>query len=355
MPRSILRWALVAAAAIAILIVSALGYRAFRQYENAQALAIDTRKGIEEAMYVRLGGIDQWIQIRGEDRRNPVLLFVHGGPGSTISPVSSVVRPWEKSFTVVMWDQRDAGKTFVRNGPVPISIARVAQDGIELSDFLRRHLGKRKIVVLGHSWGTMVGLAMVRMRPDFFSAYVGTGQVVSIAEKEPIDYARTMARLRAAHDMDGIRALEAVGPPPYRTERELTVERSLSARHDIPAERDLLRNMILIAVFQPGWSLWDLWESLQAPDIADTATFAADASYDARRLGTDYPMPFFVITGSEDQVTPSDLARRYFDTIRAPEKKFVVLPGAGHNALLTEPEIFLHALIATVRPATEHA
>src|SRR6516164_8660161 len=97
----ILHWALVALATIAILVASALGYRAFRQYENAQALTIDTRKGIQETLYVRLGGVEQWIQIRGDDRANPVLLFVHGGPGSTISPVSSVLRPWEKFFTVV--------------------------------------------------------------------------------------------------------------------------------------------------------------------------------------------------------------------------------------------------------------
>ena len=75
-------------------------------------------------MYVSLGGIDQWIQIRGDDRRNPVLLYEHGGPGTTISPVSSLLRPWEKYFTVVMWDQRDAGKTFVRNGAVRRCLSR---------------------------------------------------------------------------------------------------------------------------------------------------------------------------------------------------------------------------------------
>jgi pimeloyl-ACP methyl ester carboxylesterase len=133
------------------------------------------------------------------------------------------------------------------------------------------------------------------------------------------------------------------------------VERSLSTQHDIPAERDLLSNMIAVAAFEPGWSLWDLWSSLQAPKFAEAATFTADATYDARRLGTDYPLPFFIITGAEDQITPSDLARRYFDTIRAPKKEFVVLPGAGHDAVLTGPEIFLRTLITEVRPAAEHA
>lgn len=356
MLRKIFRGALILATAIVVLIAGALGYRALRQFENSQALAIDSKSGIEETRFVPLGGVEQWIQIRGDDRKNPVLLFVHGGPGSSISPVSSLLRPWEKYFTVVMWDQRDAGKTFVRNGPArEMSLARVSQDGIELAIFLRHHLGKRKVVVLGHSWGTMVGLGMVHERPDLFSAYVGTGQVVSIAEKEPIDYARTMATLRAAHDADGIRALTAAGTPPYRTVDQLMVERSLSNRHDIPSERDLLRNMIPIALVAPGWSLWDLYKSLQASKYAEAATFDADASYDARQFGTEYSLPFFIVNGSDDHITPTDLARRYFESIRAPRKEFVVLKGAGHDAVLTEPDVFLRELVVRVRPAAMRA
>jgi pimeloyl-ACP methyl ester carboxylesterase len=338
--------------AVFVAALCALGYRAWRQHENAQALAIDPKKGVEETMYVPLGGIAQWIQIRGDDRNNPVLLFVHGGPGFSESPMSSLLRPWEKYFTVVMWDQRDAGKTFARNGAVrEMSLPRVAQDGIELVEFLRVRLGTRKIIVLGHSWGTMVGLRMVHERPDLFSAYVGTGQVVSIAEKEPVIYARTMARLHAMHDEAGIRALKAAGPPPYRSADELGVERSLSSRWDIPSERDIFRKMLPVALFAPDWSLWDIYELLRANKSAEDATFAADASYDARRLGLKFPLPFFILNGAEDQITPTDLAKHYFDSIQAPEKQFVVLKGVGHSAVLTEPDAFLRELVARVRPA----
>lgn len=354
--RRLLRALLMVAAAIVILAVGALGYRAWRQHENAQALAIDPKTGVEETMFVPLGGVAQWVQIRGDDRRNPVLLFVHGGPGSTVSPVSSIMRPWEKYFTVVMWDQRDAGKTFVRNGAVrEMSLPRVTQDGIELAQFLCRHLGKRKIIVLGHSWGTMVGLGMVVKRPDLFSAYVGTGQVVSIAEKEPVIYARAMERLRAAHDEDGIRTLSASGAPPYRSELQMRVERTMSERTDIPTERDILRNMVPIALFAPGWSLWDIYQSLQAPDYAEDATFDADASYDARKFGTNLQLPFFIVNGALDHVTPTDLAKRYFDSVHAPEKQFVVLKGVGHSAVLTEPDVFLHELVTRVRPVAIRA
>jgi pimeloyl-ACP methyl ester carboxylesterase len=359
MPRRLrfaLRLLMFVAAAVVVLAVCALGYRAWRQHENAQALAIDPKTGVEETMFVSLGGVDQWIQIRGDDRRNPVLLFVHGGPGSPVSPVSSLLRTWEKYFTVVMWDQRDAGKTFVRNGAVrEMSLPRVTQDGIELAQFLCRHLGKRKIIVLGHSWGTMVGLGMVVRRPDLFSAYVGTGQVVSIAEKEPVIYARAMERLRAAHDEDGIRTLSASGAPPYRSEHQMRIERAMSERTDIPAERDILRDMIPVALAAPGWSLWDIYWSLQASDYAEAATFDADASYDARKFGTDLRLPFFIINGELDHVTPTDLAKRYFDKVHAPQKQFVVLEGAGHSAVITKPDVFLRELVTRVRPVAIRA
>ena len=341
---------LVIVAAIAV----ALGYRAWRQAENARALAIRTPHGIQEAAYVRLGGVDQWIQIRGEDRRNPVLLYVHGGPGVAVSPFISILRPWERYFTVVTWDQRCAGKTFVRNGDCAgANLERIAEDGVELSAWLRARLHKRNVVVLGHSWGSMVALRMARARPDLFSAYVGTGQVVSIAGKEPVDYQRAMARARAAGDRAAVRALQALGPPPYRDFRRLSVERNWSLRHDSPAERGLDSRLIGVGIFAPGWSLWDAYQYFRAGERAEAATFQDSASYDARALGLKFAVPVFIFNGEEDNVTPAALAKAYFDEIEAPRKGFVALAGAGHTAVITEPDVFLRELVARVRPLAE--
>ncbi len=153
-----MRWVYRVLIAVVALIVLAIGYRTWRQHENAVALAIRIRRTVlEEASFIRTGGIDQWVQIRGENRDNPVILFVHGGPGSSETPLSALFRPWEKYFTVVMWDQRCAGKTFARNGAEScksLSIAGTAHDGEALADYLRHHLHNNKIILLGHSWGT---------------------------------------------------------------------------------------------------------------------------------------------------------------------------------------------------------
>ncbi len=348
-----MRWVYRGLIAVAVLIVLAVGYRAWRQHENEVALAIHTPNGIEQASFLRIGGIDQWVQIRGENRDNPVILFVHGGPGNSETPLSSLFRPWEKYFTVVMWDQRCAGKTFTQGGPEScknLSIASAAHDGEALADYLRHRLHKDKIALLGHSWGTMVGVRMVKDRPDLFSAYIGTGQAVSIAQKEPEIYARTMTRLRAAHDEDGMAELRKAGPPPYRSFRELLVERDLSAKTDIPSERDLMFTLIPVGAFAPGWSLWDVYEYFKAPDYAEQATYDADASYDARDLGPKFAMPVFIIEGADDNITPADLAKSYFDSLAAPHKQFILIPDAGHSAVLTRPDVFLHILLTQVRP-----
>jgi pimeloyl-ACP methyl ester carboxylesterase len=108
--------------------------------------------------------------------------------------------------------------------------------------------------------------------------------------------------------------------------------------------------MTPVVAFAPGWSLWDIHEFLEAPDYAEAATFEADADYDARALGPDFKVPFFIINGALDNITPASLARNYFDFVRAPYKEFIVIPNAGHSAVLTQPDIFLHSLRTRVRP-----
>ncbi|MGH2362921.1 MAG: alpha/beta fold hydrolase [bacterium] len=137
---------------------------AFVRNRNAQDYAITSPNGVDDAKYVEVGRVQQWITIRGEDRNNPVLLFLHGGPGDATNPWGYAgFRSWLKYFTVVQWDQRGAGRTLGRNGSSlapTITIDRMAKDGIELAELLRKSLGKDKIILVGHSWGSILGAFM---------------------------------------------------------------------------------------------------------------------------------------------------------------------------------------------------
>src|SRR5262245_27082448 len=135
---------------IAVLVVGGLAYRRARQRRVVKVLEITTPNGIVEERFIKVGGIDQWVQIRGEDRDNPVLLVLHGGPGWPNATFTLPLRSWEQHFTVVQWDHRGAGKTLGRNGKAgcrEMTFDRRVADAIEVTEFLRRHLGKDKVVL----------------------------------------------------------------------------------------------------------------------------------------------------------------------------------------------------------------
>ena len=329
-----------------------LGYRAWRQHDNAVALAIATPNGIDEARFVSIGGIEQWITIRGEDRANPIVLILAGGPGNSLVPLASVFRAWERQFTVVQWDQRGAGKTYGNNGAreAPMTIERMRDDGIELTRLLLDELHRPKLILVGHSWGTVLGVTMVKAHPELYHAYVGTGQVVAKEEKEEILYADLLQTVEDAHDDDGIAKLEAIGAPPYKSQTDLLVEREVSERYDTPAERDLEATLRPVVLFAPSFSMADIYSMLQGSKFASNALYREMLGYDARALGLEFAVPFFVFNGDADRVTPAALAERYVESISAPQKAFVVLPGGGHSAILTMSDRFLDELVTRVRP-----
>lgn len=186
---------LVLLSAVGLLVIAlcaVLGYRAYVQHANAKAIAIHSPGGIDEGSYVRIGGIEQWIQIRGEDRNNPVLLCLHGGPGATWTPLTALFVTWETQFTVVQWDQRGAGRTLEATGDSvanTMSVERMTQDGIEVSEFLRNHLHKDRT----HSLGALMGFdprnSHGQAAPRFVLCVCGDGTSCQLA-KERRDWLR---------------------------------------------------------------------------------------------------------------------------------------------------------------------
>jgi pimeloyl-ACP methyl ester carboxylesterase len=340
---------------IVVAVAAILALRAYRQHVTAQALAIHTPNGIDEGMYIKIGGIEQWIQIRGQDRNNPVLLCLHGGPGGTWTPLTALFLPWEKDFTVVQWDQRGAGKTLETTGPSvadTMSVDRMTQDGIEVAEFLRNHLHKDKIIPLGHSWGSILGIHMVKERPELFSAYVGTGQVSDMKRGQQMSYAYVLEKARAANDQKTVSALESIGQPPFDSFNKVMVLfdglGKYAVESDHLAESSLMGRLIFDA---PNYSLRDIYSRNRGfLRIPPWRLYYEMLNMDLAPLGPDFKIPVFFFQGAEDEVTPAALAREYFDAIIAPHKEFVTFDGGGHFAFMSMPDRFLRELIGRVRP-----
>jgi len=320
----------------------------FRQ-RSAREYALDTTKGVDDESFVQIGGIDQWITVRGTDRSNPILLFVHGGPGEATNMWSyPFFAEWEKHFTVVQWDQRGAGRTFGRSGRTDtpgMTRERMAQDGVEVAEYLCKHYGKSKIILLGHSWGTVLGLRMVQIKPELFAAYVGTGQVADETQSYTVAYKALLAKARAVHNHQAVDELTHVGPPPYTSGQGYQVQRRWSNRFE--GADKFLPATIGLSLEAPGYTVTDL-DDLLAGELF-SADHLVDHTTTMKEFGLKFSVPMFFFEGTEDFTTPTEMARGYMKALEAPRKEFVPIEG-GHFAMFIHSDEFLKQLLAHVSP-----
>jgi pimeloyl-ACP methyl ester carboxylesterase len=313
---------------------------------------------VAESGFVRIGGIDQWISIQGESRDNPVLLIVHGGPGFTNAPYAPAMAPWRAAFTVVDWDQRGAGRTFGRNkatGHGEMTFDRLARDGVEVAEHLRTELGKKKIVVLAMSAGSVTGLKMVQARPELFSAYFGTGQFIDAHEGDAVGYRLTLERARAAKNSEAVGALEAIGPPPWADPKNRSAAKGWAGRTtpaSDPASRMNVPNMLKAL---PDYTDADIRNATDGYAFSDPALFPQLSMFNVRSLGMRYRAPIFIFQGAGDLNTPTELVVKWFDEVEAPAKKIMIVENASHGAFYTHARELGRFLSETVRPLAMRA
>jgi proline iminopeptidase len=306
----------------------------------------------DRSSWVRLDGIDQWVSINGEDRSNPVLLVIHGGPGEAQWPQAEAYRPWEKAFTVVQWDQRGAGHTYGRYGKQTpdVTLDRIAKDGIELATYLCRTQHKRKIILLGHSWGSIVGVRMAQLRPDLFAAYVGTGQVASWKSSVNMQFQLLLAKARRDGDEATVKQLEAIGrPDPSNAQQYFTFSKGLKAAM-APSDQAWLQGLHTDAAALMASHPQDFKDLIDGMDFSAQQVLADQMRTDLPATADELDVPFFLIQGHDDVVTPTKAAVDYFEATKALKKDCILIAGAGHFAFITAPRAFLAALTDKVRP-----
>lgn len=190
--------------AILIFMVCLTLFIAYKKKKIAKKIHIlSTGKGIDHREFVTIGGIPQYLHHRGEDRDNPVMLFLHGGPGSPMLPFAQEFQiPWEKRVTVVHWDQRNSGKTYFKSDPKQITptttIDQMIKDTYEVVEYLKNKYQKQKIMIMGHSWGSVLGSLFIKKYPQLVQAYIGVGQVVNMVENERVGYEKALETIKNA-------------------------------------------------------------------------------------------------------------------------------------------------------------
>ncbi len=303
---------------------------------------------VNEQGFVRIGGIDQWIAIQGRDAANPAILYLHGGPAEAQSPFLQEFLPWEQDFTVVNWDQRGSGKTFGCNGPSTpdMTLDRFVLDAIEVAEHVRRRLGKRKLILVGQSWGAALGVHAVKRRPDLFGAFAGTGQPVTWAAsvRSLERFARQQAG--AAGDQAALKALDAAEAMPIEDLRRL---QATGRWRMSPSDLEYLKLQTAFMGPPPPPTTGDVADWGAGGAFTIPKLLPAILSLDIRSLGYDFAVPMAVIQGRDDHVTSFEAARDWLEHVRAPAKAFVPIDG-GHFACFTNAPAFVAALKTQVLP-----
>jgi len=319
---------------------------------------IVTPNGIEREEAVRIGGIDQAVSIRGADRSNPVLLIIHGGPGFPTMPLAWwATHGLEEYFTVVHWDQRGSGKTYLLNDPKVVAPTmrpeRFVDDTEELVGWLRKALGKDKIFVLGTSWGSYVGLKFARRRPEWLHAYIGMGQLGSSPESERRGYAFALDAARKAGNTQAIADLESIAPYAAPGKpiplKDIVLERKWSDYFGgIMAYRHHQMDSIA-GRLSPDYSDEEVKHLYDGNGFSEGFLLSDVLSVDFMDE-TKLDCPLVVFAGRHDRTVNSTVAKEWFDRIHAPAKKFVWFENSAHEIMIEEPGKFLLTLVEQVRP-----
>lgn len=367
--RALLRVVGYGVAGIAILLLGAGLYFLFVRWDVANTLAIDTSAGIDTLESPLINGTAQWVQIRGQRRDNPAILFIHGGPGMPMMPLAHAFQPsWEEQFTVAQWDQRFAGLSRVSpriaDGKV---IDTYVQDAYEVAQYVARKTGQRKIAVVAHSWGSVIGLKLVRKHPQLFYAYVGTGQVLNLAESDRRGFEWALSRARAEGKAQAIAELEALEPyadSAYQRDGRTQIDQLLKAvgtqRKWVDAfggssvDKQQFDDFMRKQFTSPAYSLRDLYRLVNRTSdevLGGVPTMLDEFLHvDLVSEGLRFHVPIFFFEGRYDYTAAASVVEKYFPRIEAPHKELLWFEKSAHWPMTEEPERFAKLLIERVRP-----
>ncbi|UTY60972.1 alpha/beta hydrolase [Massilia sp. erpn] len=283
---------------------------------------------IDELLTPEIGGIKQFVQIKTNDASKPVLLFLSGGPGSSLmNNAESFTGVLKDKFTIVQWDQRDAGKTLKLNpSPVQPSVGQMQEDTLQVVEFVRKKLNQQKIYLLGSSWGNVLGFHIVKNHPELLHAYFASNPVVSqlASEKESLEILKAYFQDNALASKE----LASVNIP-FKTDEDLFYLRKWLFYKDG-------KKNVTSDGFRAGFLQWSktwspVWNEVMNTDLPKTLK------------KVDCPIYFFV--GKNDIQTSTRITQDYFAKLQAPKKGLFLFENSGHQIHHDESEKFQTTIV----------
>ncbi len=318
-------------------------------------LQIVTENGIQESEYVELGGIEQYVKIRGQNKDNPVVIFLHGGPGGSLSYIMPTYQqPLEKKYTFVNWDQRGCGRTYYKNENAEVTYELLENDLDELVDYVCKKLGKERVFILGYSWGTVLGSNYVQKHPEKVMAYFSAGQVINgvqgeiYASEQAMKAAKAEGKQKMYDEISAYRdKLETMTKDNFDI-NEFMKNRANTAHYLTPLSQKSSFSMVWAGMTSSEMNLDDIkWTQKTSEELFNSQNGIEKEllnyfmfEYNAYDDAPSYDVPVYFIIGENDMITPCPMVQEYCDSLRGTNKTISVIPGAGHNAFFDKPGDF---------------
>lgn len=297
---------------------------------------------IAEEQRLMLGGVEQYVLVRGNNRDSPLMVFVHGGPGAAETPFLRMHNAaLEDDFVVVYWEQRGAVHSYdPKSDPADITIDRLTKDLGELVGILLAEFEQEKVLLVAHSWGTVLALEHTAAHPETVAAYIAISQTISQADSDAEGYEWALARARENEDTGAIKLLESIGHPPYTIDQFITQRRFVNQFGGtfLAGESDLELAFSMIQTDEFAWP--DLSSFVKGVSSSGAALWPEQKNYDARERHPSLDAPIVMVMGRHDRVISPILGVEYFEMLIAPEKELIWFEKSAHGPPFEEPEKF---------------
>jgi len=316
-------------------------------FHNETTSSINAPEAIYVLEKVEIGGMDQWVLVKGRDTANPVLLWLHGGPGASLMPAS-----WYfddellNDFVVVHWDQIGSGKSNTWGFDYDqLNLERYVQDAQEVTNYIKEKLGKEKIYIIGYSWGSRIGIRLSARHPEDFYALISLGQVVSPMKDHVVTFNRVMAKAQEQDNERDITRLEMLGEPPYTEHKDYTILREMAQQYDGGTDFGYLK-LAWLGLQSSEYRLRDYPLYIAGYLKGLNAMWEESIEFDAFAEVQTLKLPVYFLIGSEDLFTPVELVREYYEYLDAPMgKELIVFEHSAHAPFMSEPEKFREVLL----------
>jgi len=307
----------------------------------------DCPDGIYELKPLKIGGIDQWILVRGKSLGNPLLLFLHGGPGDAqIAYVKTYNNLLEEHFIVVNWDQRGAGLSYSTNLPKEtMKIEQFVDDTKELITYLLHTYKKEKLFLMGHSWGSILGVLVAAQIPELIKAYIGIAQVGNMQENEKLAYKYAYEYAKEHHNLKAVRQLEMIGEPPYKNLLDSEIRSKWTKYAHATLYKKPASIFFKAAMSTTEYTIIDMNRFQKGMSFSTFTMWDEVSKVNLLQRVTELKIPVFFFLGRHDYTVPFETSVRYFKALSAPFKEIVWFDKSAHSIPFEESVRFQKTVI----------